>query len=161
MKQRGSFFANSGELHFAGVTGVLLVSAAILAVFIFLVIPAVLPNHVCVFRSIADQGAGRVVTLHVDVTALKKPSSFLIEETVPRGTAIAQVTPPPLFYNNATGKISWLFWRGGSPVRDMVLQYTITSPQATPTGKLISGQESSNPAQGYKVRVIGPTEVCV
>lgn len=132
-------------------------AAIVIVLFVvFAVIPGIIPNSVCVSRSVN----GDKVDLTIDVSSLRKPSSFMIEETYPTGINMVSSNVQPLFSENVTSKTSWLFWRGAQPIQDQVLTYTL-SKEANPTGYLIAAKSPFDLDKGYNKVEITSERSCI
>lgn len=71
-------------------------------------------------------GQAAKITIRVDVNEANLPSGLGIEETIPAGWELDMISEPQYAkYESETGRISWLFWEGGDPVQDTVINYTV------------------------------------
>jgi PGF-pre-PGF domain-containing protein len=94
---------------------------------------------------VPDQPA--VIELHVDVDEGNLPIALGIEETVPAGWTVSNISH---YYNakydSDTGTVSWMFWEGGNDVRDVIMNYTVT-PSSDHGG--FSGRWVTETEEGY------------
>jgi len=148
-----------GKSVFGSVLVIVILLVVLVGIVMFLA-PKFVKNTVCVSRTVVGDSE-KTVTLDVDVSFFKRPNSFIVEEKIPSTWIFSESNPKELF-NSESGKLSWMFWKGGLPVRDTKIVYTVNNADAGEvTGKLISGAEIGNPSAGYNEIAIGAGKSCL
>ncbi len=135
------------------------VAAVILILLLWFVIPLFVPRHVCVERSITSDSTGQLVHLRVQVSGIQK-SAFLVEDRFAPGLNASVFKPEPLVYDGETGKVAWLFWRGGLAMKDTSITYRVSAGEA-PVGRLITAVDPTDPVTKYKEQEIRDVRVCL
>jgi len=139
---------------------IIVIALVIILAVTYLVAPKYVKNSVCISREISGDD-DKTVILNVDVSFFKRPNSFVVEERFPQGWKFVSSDPQTLFFPD-DGKVSWMFWSGGLPVKDTKIVYHVTnSSEGSPQGSLVIAKETGNPDAGYNEVQIGPGQVCI
>lgn len=138
---------------------VILIFICALVLVYYYLIPVIFKEHVCASRNIASVEGTRNIEINVDVKELNKPYSFLIEETIPAGSNLLTSEPKPIFYDKSTGRVSWLYWKGGIPVKDGEIKYIYTGGEEV-SGKVVTAKVPNNPLKGFSTASYSSEEGC-
>lgn len=119
------------------------------------------PSKVCITRTISPlSDSVALVKITVEMPKVDRPNSLFIEEQLPIGTAAANILPKPFSYDSSARKVSWFLWRGGIPVDNGPLIYTINNLSASSgvTGKVHFASDRDDPSKGYS-EIVLPSNV--
>lgn len=133
----------------------------VLAGIYYFLLPKIIKNSVCVTRSVIGNDE-KTITLDVETSFFKRPSSFIIEERFPAGWELVSSQPKGLFAS-ASNKMAWLFWDGGDKPNSVQIIYTVKNASSGEgVGKIFTAKEKGDPSAGYNEAVIAGTEkACV
>lgn len=136
--------------------GYFLATIVVILFLVYAVIPGFLPSSVCVSRQVS----GNQVSLNIDVSEFRKSNSFMIEELVNSNVTLIDSNIEPLFNQDSSGRIAWMFWDGDNKIQDQVLTYTLSADSEV-SGTLISAKSPYDSEKGYERTPITDQPSCI
>jgi len=83
-------------------------------------------------------GDSFTVSLSISVNESNKPNGVIISENVPSGWNVTSSSPAHDVFNSSTGEVKWLLWPLGTPVGDIIINYTFHVPSNATSGIYVS-----------------------